>query len=209
MLSVHRVTHRYGGGAPILREITFSYPRSGMLAVTGASGSGKTTLLAIIGGLIGPSDGGDMTFDGGAVPEPTWVFQLPNVLAHRRAADNVAVAALASGASWAGALDDAHVVLDRYGLGHVAAARARTLSGGEVQRLTLARAETMGAPLLLADEPTGQLDHANTVMVAAALRRLADAGTTVVVATHDPSVSNMADATVALENATASYVDLS
>ncbi|CAN5458518.1 MAG: ABC transporter ATP-binding protein [Acidimicrobiia bacterium] len=207
MLTVAGVTHRYGQGPAVLHDVGFTYTRTGMLAVVGASGSGKSTLLAIIGGLIRPSDGGEVTFPGAAPDDATWVFQVPNVLGHRTAEANVAVGALASGGSWAAAVDAARGLLDDYGLAHVAIGKAGRLSGGEVQRVMLARAQAMRAPLLLADEPTGQLDHANTLMVAASLRRLADTGTTVVVATHDRSVSDLADATVELEDATATYVD--
>lgn len=208
MLKVVGVTHRYRHGPVVLHDVTFVYPRHGVLALVGPSGSGKTTLLNILGGILAPSDGGAV--DRGVAygsTTPTWVFQTPNVLAHRTTVQNAALGALAAGVPWAGALVDATNTLDSYGLAPVTDSKAKTLSGGEIQRLVLARAELLGTPLLLADEPTGQLDHDNTAMVVRALRRLADRGTTVVVATHDPLVEAAADACVTIENAMASYVD--
>ena len=209
MLEVFGITHRYGNLPAVLSEVSFTYPRdSGILALVGPSGSGKTTLLGIIGGLIEPSDGGHISIgEAGEQMAPTWVFQTPNVLAHRTAVHNAALGALATGHRWAAAVRAADVALEAYGLRHVADRLARSLSGGEIQRLVLARAELFGTRRLLADEPTGHLDRANTVMVAAALRKVADAGTTVVVATHDPDIEAAADAVVQLEDARAGYVD--
>ncbi len=204
MLKAVGVTHQYRHGPVVLDSVSFVYPRHGVLALVGPSGSGKTTLLNILGGILTPSHGG--VVDRGDAP-PTWVFQTPNVLAHRSTVQNAALGALAVGVCWVDALADAMRTLDSYGLASVLDSRAKTLSGGEIQRLVLARAELMGTSLLLADEPTGQLDHDNTAMVASALRRLADRGTTVIVATHDPLVEAVADACVTIENAKATYVD--
>lgn len=209
MLEVSAITHRYGSLPAVLSEVSFTYPRdSGILALVGPSGSGKTTLLGIIGGLIQPSDGGHVGVgETGEEITPTWVFQTPNILAHRTAVHNVALGALAAGHRWVAAVRAADAAIESYGLKHVADRPARSLSGGETQRLVLARAELFGTRWLLADEPTAQLDRANTVMVAVALRKVADAGTTVVVATHDPDIAAAADAVVQLEDARAGYVD--
>lgn len=208
MLKVVGVTHQYRHGPVVLDSVSFVYPRHGVLALVGPSGSGKTTLLNILGGILTPSHGGVVDRgDAHGLAVPTWVFQTPNVLAHRTTVQNAALGALAAGVCWADALVDATRTLGPYGLASVLDSRAKTLSGGEIQRLVLARAELMGTSLLLADEPTGQLDHDNTAMVARALRRLADHGTTVIVATHDPLVEAVADACVTIENAKATYVD--
>ncbi len=209
MLEAFRITHRYGNLPAVLSEVSFTYPRdNGILALVGPSGSGKTTMLGIIGGLIEPSDGGRISAgEAGEQMTPTWVFQTPNILPHRTAVENAALGALAAGKRWTAAVRAADAALEAYGLTHAANSKARSLSGGEIQRLVLARAELFGTRWLLADEPTGQLDRANTVMVAAALRKVADAGTTVIVATHDPDVEAAADAVVHLKDARADYVD--
>lgn len=209
MLTAHRITHRYGNLPSVLSEVSFTYPRDrGILALVGPSGSGKTTLLGIIGGLIEPSDGGRVSIGStGERMVPTWVFQTPNILPHRTAIDNAALGAVAAGRRWAGAVRAASSALEAYGLAQLASSMARALSGGEIQRLVLARADLFGTRWLLADEPTAQLDRANTIMVATALRKLADARTTVIVATHDPDVEAAADAVVHLEDSHAGYVD--
>jgi ABC-type lipoprotein export system ATPase subunit len=210
MLAVEGVTHRYGRGDYVLKDVTFRYPRSGVLAFVGPSGSGKTTLLGIVGGILEPSDGGEVSFgDATLTEQPTWIFQNPMVLAHRSAVDNAALGAYASGVRWKEALEAAARALDTFGLGHVTETRAALLSGGEVQRLVLARAEVYHTSLLLADEPTAQLDRHNSSLIAAALRRVSEAGATVIVATHDPLIADTADAVVTIENGAGTYVDRS
>ena len=207
MLIASDVSHSYGKGHAVLSNVSFSFPGPGLLVVTGSSGSGKTTLLNILGGILSPSHG-EASFGGISASRlrPTWMFQTPNVLAHRTALDNAALGAVASGQQWQASLSSASQGLRRYGLSHVENKTARTLSGGEVQRLVLARAELSHARLILADEPTGQLDHDNSLMVAGALRRLADSGATVVSATHDQLVAGHADATITIVNGRASNV---
>ncbi len=107
---------------------------------------------------------------------------------------------LADGMTRRDALAAASVLADRYGLAHVARRSARTLSGGELQRLAVARAEATRAPVLFCDEPTAQLDAANSVRVAESLSMLAESGTTVITATHDDAVEAAADAVFCLSD---------
>ena len=207
MLVIDGVSHRYRTGPPVLRDISLIFDQpAGILAFVGASGSGKTTLLGIVGKLIRPTEGSVSFTAAGESSLVSWLFQTPNVLAYRTVIDNAAIGALATTPDWRAARDRASDVLERYGLAPLATAKTKTLSGGETQRLVLARAEMARAPLLLADEPTGQLDHDNTLMVARSLTELARSGTTVVVATHDPVVAAQADATLTITNGSGHYV---
>ncbi|MDO5535700.1 MAG: ATP-binding cassette domain-containing protein [Propionibacteriaceae bacterium] len=154
-------------------------------ALVGPSGSGKSTLLGIIAGWLDPARG-TVTRDG--ITRTQWVFQSPHGVARRSVLDHAALPALARGASHDEARGDAHALLERFGLGHRADARFSDLSGGEAQRLMLARAVGARADLLLVDEPTAQLDPSTTRSVAEVIGQLADDGTIVVVATHDAHV---------------------
>ncbi len=207
MLTATALSHEYDAGTPVLRSVSFEFAGPGILALMGASGSGKTTLLSILGRATQPT-GGTFEFTGPlAAAKPSWLFQTPNVMMHRSVSDNVALGAMSTGQKWEWARNEAAVVLARYGLEHRVTAKARALSGGETQRMVLARAEMAGSTLLLADEPTGQLDHYNTGLVVDALRKLADAGGTVIVATHDPAVAESADAVLSITNGETTYVD--
>lgn len=169
-------------------------------AVVGPSGSGKSTLLAILGLLLAP-DEGTVALDGRRVSPRdadvrgqvmAWVLQTANVLAHRRVLDNVAVGPLTMGSSRREAERRAHAALSVVGLGERAHTVAGLLSGGERQRTCVARAIAQGNPVVLADEPTAQLDGENARLVIDGLTDgLADR--IVVVATHDPAVAARAD----------------
>lgn len=168
------------------------------------SGSGKTTLLAIMGGLLSSTSGEVYVTDAGGTQSSVrhhtgWVFQTTNLLGRRSIIDNVIVGALARGTPYQLALEQGMSALDLVGLGDMDDRAARTLSGGEAQRLSIARALVAGADFLLADEPTGQLDKATTdhvvnVMLAAVERRSVGA----VVVTHDRSVAERCTRIVAL-----------
>lgn len=165
------------------------------IAVLGPSGSGKSTLLALMGGLIRPLAG--TVYLEGRGPEraqrclrssTAWVLQTVNVLPERSAVDNVAIGALTKGISPGQARVEAAAHLAAVGLGDRLNDAPKLMSGGEVQRLVIARAMASGRPFILADEPTGQLDRTTSDMVLDALFGAADA-TAIVVVTHDPLVA--------------------
>ncbi len=164
---------------------------SGMIsAVVGPSGSGKSSLLACIAGEMALSTGMIEVsgVNGTEPPDPSdvvWVPQGSNALGPRSAMDNVMIGPLAEGASPDLAADLANDALHRVGLSSVAHQRARTLSGGELQRLAFARALSTSRPIILADEPSASLDAKNTHALADLLAELRPAGI-VIVATHDP-----------------------
>ena len=203
------IGHTYAGRAPVLRDVSLAIGDDETVALTGPSGSGKTTLLAIIGLLMAPT-AGRVLFDRKVPPRPGealdrfravtfgWVFQTANALPRRTALDNAALGLLVQGHSHAEARGEALGALDAVGVGHLAAKDARTLSGGELQRVCIARALATRPKYVLADEPTGQLDHATTLEVITALldRRLP--GTGVILATHDMEVARRCDRVITL-----------
>lgn len=207
-IELRGISHSYGIGATVLRDISLAIPAGATIALTGPSGSGKTTLLSIIGLLTEPSSGA-IFFDGRPAPSGTsldrfrseqfgWVFQTANALSHRSALDNAALGLLIRGESHREARCQALDALHALGVGHLAAKEARTLSGGELQRVCIARAVATRPPFILADEPTGQLDHATSLDVIKALLDHRSPGSGVILATHDLEVARRCDRIIAL-----------
>jgi ABC-type lipoprotein export system ATPase subunit len=189
------------GGRRLFGGLAFDVAGTQMVAVTGPSGAGKSTLLAGIAGLL-PVDAGEVRFhDGSRAPSIHWVFQAASLLGRRSAADNVALLAELRGVPRDTALADARRLLGELGLGGRADERAFRLSGGEKQRVAVACALASRAEVVLADEPTASLDPASRSGVVTALRRTADAGAAVVVATHDPWVADRCTHVVDLSTA--------
>lgn len=168
------------------------------VALMGPSGSGKTTLLSILGLLTAPAEG-SVLLDGREVgtqdaaelrtSQFAWVFQTANALLRRSALENASLQLLARGAARESAVAVASAELERVGVGHLTGRPARLLSGGELQRVCIARALAAAPRWILADEPTGQLDHATTLEVSAALIQGRPIETGLIVATHDPEVA--------------------
>jgi ABC-type lipoprotein export system ATPase subunit len=130
-----------------------------------------------------------------------WVFQNPQGVPGRTALDHVVLPFLAAGASRVHAEPQARELLRRFGIDSVSGSLFAALSGGEAQRLMLARAVASGADLLLVDEPTAQLDPVSAASVTRVLAGLADAGAIVVIATHDPRIRDVSDDVIDLAGA--------
>ncbi len=196
------------GTAPVyaLRNVSLRVQRYESVAIVGPSGSGKSTLLNILGCLDIPTNGSYLLNgvdvatlnDAGRAAvrgrEVGFVFQQFHLLSHRSVIDNVELASLYGTSLRAPKprrerLQKAAVALERVGLSHRLGAAARTLSGGEKQRVAIARAITDQPSLLLADEPTGNLDTENTHNVLDTFDRLQADGLTLVLITHDQSVA--------------------
>jgi len=199
MLSFENVGMRYGAGPEILRDVTFRLEASSFSFLTGASGAGKSTLLRLMY-LAEPPTRGLITLFGhdlattkrGAFPalrrRMGVVFQDFRLLDHLSAFDNVALPLRVAGRSSEDYKHDVEELLGWVGLGEKLHARPPTLSGGEQQRVAIARAVIARPDLLLADEPTGNVDPdiaQRLVRLFAELNRL---GTTVLIATHDRSL---------------------
>src|SRR5690348_8223573 len=183
-----------------------------MLVLLGRSGAGKSTLLSLIGGLDRP-DAGTVTVAGQEVPELRgadldrflqttvgWVFQTSGLLPLLTAAENVSLALRVMGEPEGPALKAALTALDSVGLAARARHRGNELSGGEQQRVAVARALIKAPHLLLADEPTAQLDTETARSIMALLREAADSGTAILFATHDESAIDVADRVVRMED---------
>lgn len=181
-VEVTGLSHRFGEAAPLFSDVTFTLTPNNVYALTGPSGSGKSTLLSILAGWTEPTEGAVRR---DSVRSIAWVFQNPHGVAGRTAEDHVALPLLARGMMHADARREARQRLDRVGLASVASSPFHQLSGGEAQRLMLARGMAAAPDLLLVDEPTAQLDTTSSDAVNQALSTLADDGTIIVVATHD------------------------
>ena len=189
------------GDRTILDGISVQVSSGRVLAVRGSSGSGKSSLLAILGGLIAPS-GGTVTLDAATVT-PTgdlavrrrfgFVLQGYGLVAALTAHENVAVVLQAARVPRAEVRARVQAVLERVGLAPVADHLVEDLSGGQQQRVAVARALVTAADVLLADEPTAELDADNRGLIVSLLIERARAGAVVVIASHDPEVVDACD----------------
>lgn len=176
------VGHRFGDGNPLFSEVSVVLHAERTYALLGPSGSGKSTFLGILAGWITPTSGAIERSDAGTT---SWVFQNPHGVSGRAALDHVALPYLAQGLDRPRANALAKRLLARVGLHDKGQHPFSTLSGGEAQRLMLARAIASGPGLLLIDEPTAQLDRRSADAVNAAIGAISASGAIVVVATHD------------------------
>ena len=167
------------------------------VALIGANGSGKSTLLRVLHGLITPSHGSVLR-DSGATQ--AMLFQRPYML-RTSALNNISLGLWIRGAKWSDAREQALIALGRVGLGDVALRNARTLSGGQQQRLALARAWSLRPGVLFLDEPTSSLDPHAKREVESLMAEFADAGMTLVFASHNlGQVKRLATRVVYLEH---------
>ena len=192
------------GATTVFSGFTARFASARVTALVGPSGSGKSTLLAAMSGYQPLSAGRvELRSDPSAPPAPpdparvAWVPQGSNALGRRSVLDNVAIASLSAGAALGEARERAVEALEVVGLGAQLHQQARRLSGGELQRVALARALASGKELVLADEPSANLDATNTELIARILGGLSTRAT-IVVATHDPVLVAAADAAVPL-----------
>ncbi len=214
-ISVRGLTHHYktkSGDLTVLDDLALDVGDGEFLALVGASGSGKTTLLALLGGLERPQAGtvrvldndlGALSGDGLARFRSRtvgFVFQHFGLLDSLTASENIELASTLGGRPPAARRRRAAELLDRLGVGDRAGHRPVELSGGERQRVAIARALANEPRIVLADEPTGNLDRDSSRTVADVLRRLPDEhGCTVVLVTHDPDLADRADRRLLLE----------
>ena len=189
-----------------LRDVNLAVGRGELVAVRGRSGSGKTTLLSLIGGLDRATSG-DVVIDGrsigGMTPDALvelrrrkigFIFQAFGLLSILSAAENVEVPLRLVKAAPAEREERVAVLLELVGLGQRGRHRPHELSGGEQQRVAIARALANRPDLLLADEPTGQLDSATGRSIMSLLRAVVRSeGVTAIIATHDPTLIDLAD----------------
>jgi lipoprotein-releasing system ATP-binding protein len=223
--NVHRSLGTGDARAHILRGVNLAIDRGEYVSIVGASGSGKSTLLYLLGGLDRPDFFGE---SGGLHPDSAvfvegrdthdlndaqlarvrnekvgFVFQFHYLLKEFSAQENVALPMLKLG-RWRRdeAMARAAKLLERFGLAGKVKRRANRLSGGEQQRVAIARALANDPAVLLADEPTGNLDRKNSEIVADIFQQLAAAGQTIVMVTHDQTLAQRARRMVSMEDGT-------
>ncbi|NEG77984.1 ATP-binding cassette domain-containing protein [Bifidobacterium avesanii] len=187
--------HAYAAGDFLFRHLNATLVAGRIHALIGPSGSGKSTLLAILAGWLEPTEG---TVEKYGVDVMNWVPQLPLGVAKRSVLDHVALPMLVRGTPRDVANAEARRILGQFGLADVEDHRYGSLSGGEAQRLMLARAAATRCDLLLVDEPTASLDRNSARTVIAHIRGLAGRGSVVVVATHDLELRDACDDVVDL-----------
>ena len=205
---IFKTYHQGADTIRALRGVDVDVRRGEFVAVTGASGSGKSTLLHVLGGLDRP-DEGHVEVDGERLSRLSdeelallrrrrlgFVLQFFNLLPTLTARENVAFPLLLDAAT--DALERADVALSEVGLAQRGDHRPAQLSGGEQQRVALARALVGEPAVVMADEPTGNLDSATGADILSLLRQTADAGQTIVLVTHDTGIANYADRVVRL-----------
>jgi len=198
-LQLTGVGHQYRGRPPLLAGIDLAVGEDETVAIVGPSGSGKTTLLSILGGLLRPTEG-QVTLDGLHVGRQSlppgslsWIFQTINLFGRRTALENVALGLYAVGLGPDEVSRPAVLMLAAVGLEDVEDQLAMRLSGGQAQRVGIARALVGRPRYVLADEPTGQLDGSTSAMVAKVLFSARPKGTSVVAATHDRLIADKCD----------------
>lgn len=192
------------GDHQVLAGVTFEIPAGTSAAIIGPSGSGKTTLLSLMGHLLPMQAGSIHALDDddrevSLQEAASWVLQTVSLLPDRTALDNVAVGAYSDGASRADAVARSRECLASVGLAGREDEPARILSGGEAQRVAIARALASRRPIILADEPTGQLDAKTSATVLEAMIG-AHGERTVVIVTHDPEVAERCDLVLELRD---------
>ena len=212
LTGVGKTYRRPGGDVVALRDVDLRIDAGDCVAITGPSGSGKSTLLSILGCLDRPTDG-DYRLDG--LPVATlddvelsrmrnrsigFVFQSFHLIPQLTVAENVETPLLYAGVPAEAWRERALRVLDRVGLAHRATHRPSELSGGEAQRTAIARALVLEPPLVLADEPTGNLDTATGEEIASLLQDLNREGRTLVLVTHNEALAARANRQVRLRD---------
>jgi putative ABC transport system ATP-binding protein len=212
VIALNGVTREYAGHAGVVRALdhaSFSIVAGEWVAITGPSGSGKSTLVNLIGCLDHPTSGA-LHIDGVNIATMStteldrfradkigFIFQQFHLIPYLSALENIMLAQYFHSMTDE---EEARAALERVGLGDRAEHLPSELSGGEQQRVCIARALINNPPILLADEPTGNLDAANQKIVAELLQNLHAQGHTIVMVTHDPEMAALAQRKIALSH---------
>ena len=215
MLQIQHIKKEYRTGTLVqkaLDDVSLNLRDNEFVAILGPSGSGKTTLLNIIGGLD-RYDSGDLIINGISTKkykDRDWdsyrnhtigfVFQSYNLIPHQTILANVELALTISGVSKEVRRKKAIAALEKVGLGKQLHKRPSQMSGGQMQRVAIARALVNDPPIILADEPTGNLDSATGALVMETFHKLQERGKTIILITHDPGIAAEADRAVTIRD---------
>lgn len=205
LIELNQVDMKYNKGQEnevhALKQASLSVEQGDFVGLVGASGSGKTTFLQIIGGMIRPT-GGDYFFDGMNVramkdrqlarfrnQKIGYVLQDYGLLRDRNVLENVCLPMMFSHMKWHAVENRAMELLTELHIDHLKTRRVNQLSGGQSQLVAVARALAMNPPVILADEPTGSLDSNTSAHLMESLIKLNNAGTTILIVTHNEEIS--------------------
>ena len=202
VLSLQNISFSYDR-TPVLKDLSYEFEKGKIYCIIGKSGAGKTTLLSLLSGLAQPS-GGDILYEGKSIKKIDKyvfrskyigvVFQSFNLLTKYTALENVILSMDIAGYKTADKTARALELLDSVGLDEDEAnRRVLKLSGGQQQRVAIARALSYDPDIILADEPTGNLDHDTQNEIMEIFRNLADQGKCVILVSHSPEVAEMCD----------------
>lgn len=202
ILSLQNISFSYDK-TPVLRDISYEFEKGKMYCILGRSGAGKTTLLSLLSGLARPSDG-QILYDGRNIDQIDMytfrskyigvVFQSFNLITKYTALENVILSMDVAGYRTKNKCQRALDLLDSVGLDEdEARRRVLKLSGGQQQRVAIARALSYDPDIILADEPTGNLDRDTQKEIMEIFRELADQGKCVILVSHSPEVANLCD----------------
>ncbi|HEX7401225.1 MAG TPA: ABC transporter ATP-binding protein [candidate division Zixibacteria bacterium] len=213
MIKIENLSKKYnskGNSVVALNEVSLSIKKGEFISIVGPSGSGKTTLLLCMGGLIHPSVG-KVDIDGASIYDLDikeravfrlrnlgFVFQTFNLIPYLTALENVQIPLSLAGTANGNQTERATELLEKLGLGDRLNHKPRELSIGQQQRVAIARALANNPKIIMADEPTGNLDPNTTNETVAYLNLLNQAGITVVMVTHNPGVAESAQRTLKL-----------
>ena len=207
LLSLQNISFSYDK-TPVLKDISYEFEKGKMYCIIGKSGAGKTTLLSLLSGLATPTEG-DIFYDGKSIAKIDKytfrsryigvVFQSFNLITKYTALENVILSMDISGAKIKDKKQKALSLLDSVGLDEDEAnRRVLKLSGGQQQRVAIARALSYDPDIILADEPTGNLDRDTQKEIMDIFRELTDQGKCVILVSHSPDVAEMCDETYEL-----------
>ncbi len=202
VLSLQNISFSYGK-VPVLQNVSYEFEKGKMYCIIGKSGAGKTTLLSLLSGLASPNSG-EIIYDGKSITKIDKyifrsryigvVFQSFNLITKYTALENVVLSMDVAGYKTKNKKERALELLDSVGLDEDEAnRRVLKLSGGQQQRVAIARALSYDPDIILADEPTGNLDRDTQREIMEIFRTLADQGKCVILVSHSPDVANMCD----------------
>ncbi len=208
VLNLNNISFSYGK-KPIFKNLSFDFDLGKMYCITGKSGAGKTTLLSVLSGLAAPTEG-EILYNGKSIAKTDKykfrshcmgvVFQSFNLITKFTALENVVLSMDIAGVKHKNKKEHALELLKSVGLDDDEAnRRVLLLSGGQQQRVAIARAISFDPDIILADEPTGNLDIETQNEIMSIFRGLADSGKCVILVSHSPEVANMCDVRYVLE----------